>query len=86
MKKVVYECGDEDGHGMFEIEYPGRTLLVLPNWDSSPSIIDIVSMVEIVGDMAEMCAKKGVMREDMAENYDEIRCASRRYMKALRKV
>jgi len=62
MKKTVYVCGDDEYSSECEINYVGSMVIVKADSDEGTIGIDLVSMMEITGDMVEQFMKKGGTR------------------------
>lgn len=85
MKKTVYVCGDEEYSSQCEISYDGRVVIVEHGSGGSLVGIDLVSMNELMGDMAEQFIKKGCARPDTVDALEEVVRATREYMRVLTK-
>ena len=83
MKKTVYVCGNDDYGSQCEINYTGTMLSVEGNDDEKLVGIDLMSLVEITGDMAEHFLKGGGARQDTQEALEDLVNASREYMRVV---
>lgn len=83
MKKTVYVCGDEDYSSNCEISYAGRMVIVEAGSDEGLIGIDLVSMMELTGDMAEQFIKKGGAKPDTVNALEDVVSASREYLRVM---
>lgn len=85
MKKIVYVCGSDGLSSECEILYEGSMIIVKHCGDEELVGIDIVSMIEITGDMIDVFISKGSPRKDSVDSLVEIRDAAMSYLDLIKK-
>ena len=83
VKKTVYVCGDDVYDSMCEISRTGSMVVVVPDSDAEMIGIDLMSVVEIAGDMTEIFLRNGGARPGTISALEEFVRDSREYIKVV---
>lgn len=86
MKKIVYVCGEGGLSSECEILYNGSMIIVGSSNDDDLVGIDMVSMIEMTGDMIEKFVENGVSRKDTKSALIDVMNAARTYLDTIKNV